>query len=147
MGFDQWMNLYTRFRVVGSKISCIFVAGDETSANSSALVGILKSTSASSLLLTTEYVENDKCVFRTIQLGETAKPISMKYSTKKMQGIKNIMDNVELSGTGSASPIIQDYFHVWAANTGTGDDPLTVAIQVHIEYIVIFSDLTQLRSS
>jgi len=147
MGFDQYMALYTRFRVVGAKISCTFVANDSTSLNSSALCGILKSTSSSFSGTVNTTIENDKCVYRVIQLGDTSRPLTLKYSTKKSQGIKNIMDNYELSGTVIGSPAIQDYFHVWTGNVNPSNDAEPVDIQIHISYSVIFSDPVQLLGS
>jgi len=147
MGFDQYMNMYSRYRVIGSKISCTFVANDTTSAASSALCGILKTTIPTAVLNSAGLIENDKCVYRTIQLGETSKPISLKYSTKKAQGLKNIMDNFEISGTVNSSPIIEDYFHVWVAPVNANQDPQTVSCQIHLEYLVIFSDPVQLGQS
>lgn len=147
MGFDQYMNMYTRYRVIGAKISCTFVANDTTSADSSALCGILKTTIPTAVLPASGLVENEKCVYRTIQLGETSRPISLRYSTKKAQGLKNVMDNFEISGTVNSSPQIEDYFHIWVAPVNATQNPANVSCQVHLEYLVVFSDPIQLGQS
>lgn len=147
MGFDQYMTLYTRYRVVGAKISVTFVANDTTSAQSSALCGILQTTVNTPPLGIGAFIENDKCVYRTIQLGETNKPISLKYSAKKAQGIKNIMDNYEMSGTSTSSPALEDYFQIFVGNVNSSTDAQRVSMQVHIEYIAVFSDPVQFAQS
>lgn len=140
MGFDQYMAIYGRFRVVASKCSCIFLANDSTSLNSSAVCGILRTTSNSFPGSISVVVENDSCVYRAIQLGDTSRPISIKYNTKKSQGIKNIMDNIELSGTSTGSPAIQDFYQIWIANANPSNDAEPVDIQVQLTYWVVFSD-------
>lgn len=147
MGFDQYMAIYGRFHVAGSKITVKVLSGDAAPLNSSVLVGILRSSSQAVPTLISNLVENDKCVYRGYQLGDTSKPLIMKYSTRKAQGISKLMDNQELSGTSGTSPSIIDYFNIWASTVGTGNDPQPVQLQIHLQYSVVFSDPIQLGQS
>lgn len=147
MAFDQYMALYSRYTVVGSKISITASPQDDTSLNSSALVGVYKSTDPGFPSPISTLIESDKCTYRIIQLSDTSRPISVKYSTKKSQGVKNIMDNIELSGTQTTNPRVEDYFHVFAAGVNSAQDPTRISYQVHISYYVIFSDPRQLQGS
>lgn len=140
MGFDQYMQLYSRYTVVGSKITITASPSDDTSLNSTAIVGVYMSSDSGFPVPISTLIESEKSRYKVIQLSENALPISTKYSVKKQQGIKNIMDNYELSGTVIANPVIQDYFHVFAAGINSLQDPSRISVQVHISYFVVFSD-------
>lgn len=147
LGFDQWMTLYTRYHVIGAKCTATFVANDTTSANSSAICGIIQTTGTDSPIGITNYIENKKSKYRVCQLGTAPTTISSSYSTKKSQGIKNLMDNYELSGTFLSNPLVEDFFQVFVGNVNTTDDASRVSIQIKLEYIVVFSDPVRLTQS
>lgn len=147
MGYDQLMALYSRSRVVGAKINCTFVSADSTSNNSSAIVGIVQTSTSGNFATVTEWLEQKRCVYKAVQLGENPTPISLTYSLKKSQGIKNVMDNYEVSAVNGANPTIEDFFQVFVTGVSVVQIPSPVRVTVHVEYVAVFSDPVDLLSS
>lgn len=149
LGFDQMMQLYKRFYVLGCKASVKFASKDDTSANSTCIVGLMISSDPTLLTNVTTVIEQPKSKWSYVQLGDTVKSLSLKYSTKKSQGVSNIMDNNELSGTNSSSPsvTVTDFIHVFGATPPGLADSSPVTACLTIEYIAIFVDPIQLNQS
>lgn len=149
LGFDQMMSLYKRFFVLGCKVSAKFASKDASSLDSTCIVGLMISSDATLLTSVNTVIEQPKCKWSYVQLGDTTKMLSQNYSTKKSQGITNILDNAELSGTSAADPgaVHTDYIHVFAATPPGLADSQPVTCCLVIEYIAIFVDPIQLASS
>lgn len=149
LGFDQMMQLYKRFFVLGCKATVKFASKDETSLSSTCIVGLMQSSDPTLLTNVTTVIEQPKSRWSYVQLGDTVKNLSLKYSTKKAQGVTNILDNSELSGTITSSPLTAntDFIHVFAATPPGLADSSPVTACLVIEYIAIFVDPIQLNQS
>ena len=147
MGYDQLMALYSRSRVVGAKISINFVSSDSTSNNSSAIVGVCQTSTTNNFSDTNTFLEQKNGRYKIVQLGENPRPISLRYSLKKSQGIKNVMDNYEISAVQNANPNIEDFFQVYVSGVSSVQIPSPVRATIQIEYIAVFSDPVDLLAS
>lgn len=149
LGFDQMMALYKRFHVVGAKVTAKFASADETSARSTIITGLMISSDPTLLTNVSTVIEQPGTVWSYAQLGSDIKRLVNKYSVKKQQGITNLMDNHELSGSDSASPSpsFTDYLHVFAATPPGIADSAPVTVCVQIDYLAVFSDPIQLNQS
>jgi len=149
LGFDQMMALYQRFFVVGCKVTAKFAAADDTSARSTIITGLFTSSNSTLLTNVGTVIEQPGCVWSYAQLGSDIKRLTTKYSTKKQQGITNLLDNSELSGTASSSPTSShtDYIHVFAATPPGISDSAPCTVCVQIDYLAVFVDPIQQSGS
>jgi len=149
LGFDQMMALYKRFHVIGCKVTVKFASSDQTSLDSTTICGVYISSDPTLLTSVNTVIEQPGCRWSYAQLGSSIRALTAKYSTKKQQGITNLMDNHELSGSASASPSTSftDFIHVFVATPpGIADSaPCTACVQ--IDYLAVFSDPIQQNSS
>ena len=151
MGFDQIMQLYERFCVVGSKISVAF----ESNQSSSAIVGIAlrNSTTAESVQDNTAGQSNEGLLERnrtkwtyasSSKEGAPIARVSQKFGLKKFFHLKSINDNVGNSrdegsawGLVNASPTQLAYYNIFAAAFSDYHD-IDLTVRVVVEYTAIF---------
>ena len=146
LGFDQMMALYQKFHVIGAKITARFASADTTSNLSTAIVGVHTTSQPTAIGIDTAVLEQPGTSWKYVQLGANIATCSNKYSVKKSQGVKNVLDNYELAGNVSQSPTVIDYFRVFV-QSATPSDSAPVRITIKIDYIAIFSDPVQQQSS
>lgn len=150
MGFDQWMNFYEHFVVLGSKISAVYQTTGLQPQDGNGIVGIiLKSNNTTSATTINEYVETQGCRFRGITPvgGNNSTTVSNRYSAKKFLGRSNILSDPTLKGNVSADPTESAYYEVFAGPSNTGYNLGVVNVLVRIEYIVAFIEPKPLPSS
>lgn len=85
--------------------------------------------------------------YRTIVAGDNrAKKIKMNFSTKKNFNVRDVKDNLtRLGATIAANPTELSYFNVWLQ--GLDVQTVSVNLIVHIDYIVLFSEPTEMAPS
>jgi len=147
MGFDQWGAFYQKFVVLGAKITVTPLAGDTTSSASSGIVSVNLQRTPFIDLNINQQIEQKHSRYTTLQLGFKSRPITVKYSAKKFEGVKDVSDNDDLYGTQSASPSKQSYFVIAAYAAQPSSDVLPIRMQVKIQYIVMFKDPQRLPIS
>ena len=151
MGFDQIMQLYERFCVVGSKISVAF----QCNQSQSAIVGIaLRNTDIDeSVQDNTATQTNEGLLERNRTKWTYASPagegapiarVSQKFGLKKFFHLKSINDNVgNRRDEGTAwghfdqSPTQLAYYNVFAAGFSDYHD-IDLTVRVVVEYTAIF---------
>lgn len=146
LGFDQMMALYSKFHVIGSKITARFAASDSTSNLSTAIVGVHTVSQPSNIVDNTAVLEQPGTSWKLIQLGANIATCVNRYSVKKSQGVSNVLDNYELAGGAAATPNVVDYFRVFTQSPLLLDSQ-PIRITIKIDYIAIFSDPVTLQSS
>ncbi len=157
MGFDQLMQLYERFCVVGSKINVAFCINQTDSAANNrpptAIIGIAlrnsntdESVQDNTAIQTNEgLLERNRTVWKYMNAqanGGNVLTVSKKFGTKKFFHLKSINDNAgndhaTLWGSASASPTTLAYFNVFAAPF-FDDQDLSLTVRITVDYTAVF---------
>ena len=143
MGFDQYMAMYQKYTVLGSKITFEFIVQSVPQA-----VGIqlIKGT-ATSYADYAQITENGMSVVKIVpSLSAVCQTVVLEQKTSVTFGDVDVLDDPELSGTVSADPVETLLFGVFSQDV----DSTSVAIcqgMVVIEYDVLFTTPLQLAQS
>ena len=149
-GYDQWMAIYARYHVISSKISIQACSAAQQTTTNCWRVGISPIDRSSSLPTAAEDLMEISGAVYGVHEYKAAGPIrlSVKHDTKKVYGVKDVLDNEHLSGTINALPQDNTYWIVWAANGGAGvEDAAPVTVNVTIDYDVWFTDVNDVTHS
>lgn len=137
--FDQLMQMYSKYTVVGSKMT-VMPFGNTTTGEYS-IVGIYRDTDAT--LRTANLVECMEAPgTKWVGLGDAnqnPRRLTITYSAKKMHGA-NPIANEDLDGTASTNPTDSDFFTIFTGCPTSTTNPGTVTINVVIEYTVLLHD-------
>lgn len=152
LGFDQIMQLYERFCVVGSKISCAFQV-NQTTATAIVGVAVRNSDTDESVQDTTAVQTNEgllernrtKWTYASTQLaGAPVARVQQKFGTKKFFHVSTINSNAgnqrdegTLWGTDSASPTTLAYYNIFAAAFADTQD-ISASVRIVVEYTAVF---------
>jgi len=155
-GSSQWANFYQKYTVVGAKISIRNLdpdTGTSTAGTYNGLMGIcIKDSSAPvggyTLRDVTEETDAKTAAMDSYHPNTS---VSLSFNSSSYFGIKNLMDNNQLSGltggvTTGTNPLDQAYFIAWGYLAQTSGTQV-LQQQVMIEYDVIFSDPKDLTAS
>lgn len=139
-GFDQWMALYHRFHVIGSKIRARFAT--TTTETVPALCGISMSRGGNSNLgIAVDNIEKWSGGSKVLlPAGNNVAVTKAKFSTKKFYKVKNILDNQQLSGTATTDPSWCAYYHVWVQPMNTSVNLNAVVVDVTVEYLAVLTE-------
>lgn len=145
-GYDQLMQLYGRYTVLGAKIRVTAVT-----TNAYYIMGVKLS---DNVVLNTNVVMEimEQPGFNKRIIGNNASAISPsvvnKFSAKKFFGRKgSILDDDTLGGTISANPADQAFFIVVLMPATSGQDVATATFQVTVDYIATFTAPRELPAS
>lgn len=149
LGFDEWMNFYEHYMVLGSKITAI---GSQTTAASADayLVAELKPSSAASTTNITTILEQKGANYRLItgrdgRFGSAT--VTAYYSPKKFFNLRNPRDEQDLRGTASSNPVENAYFQISVTPSLSSTDPSPVEVLCTIEYTVLLTERKPLAQS
>lgn len=144
MGFDQLMLSYEHYHVQSARISINFK--NRASVPINVLIRIAPDAVAVSdaeQLLEYGLLNTDTIEAKSV--NGSVKRLYESVSIKRIQGVDDIMDVTDLSGTAAANPVEQTYFHVCAWDPfGDGG---TVAFEAIIEYEATFTEPRKLTPS
>lgn len=138
-GFDEIMSMYNHFTVLGSRINVVYTTL-ENAANTRVCLAVQPTNSSLSLM--NDYLESGStkyAVLPTTSYINGSRTLSWSAKTKHVIGVKNVLDNVNLSGTAAASPAEMWYWHIGSQGFGTSDVG-GCECQVLIEYDVCFTE-------
>lgn len=144
LGLDQWAALYTKYKVLGSKIT--IMAHPET-ITGSAFVGLSLFNSATPPATDLDhYRELPRTVMRMVSPDIDVTKLSLKYSYKGYpHHIKQIRDDDQQEGTFSTTPgdptDVGPYYHIWVQDANK-TQTVTFEIQAVVEYIVLLYEPT-----
>lgn len=138
LGFNEYMEHYNHYNVIGCKIKCTFTASNAGTLGN-ANVGIMQSGSPIPAKLGVDELMESKVMAKWRHLSPTGvKPviISKAISLKKClgPGLGSLT-----RGTASVSPTEQWYFHVVVGDSASGD-PAIVYITVQMDFIVLLTE-------
>lgn len=134
-GFDQLMQLYDHYVVLGSTITVQFY---NTHANNNICFVALKDSATPQTSLN-DYLEGRnvayKCGTGTLETHSIT-TITKNFSAKKFLGRSSVLSDPELKGSASANPIEQAYYHIGLGTHSPTADEGTVRFVARISYLV-----------
>lgn len=150
IAFDEYMNFYHHFTVLGSKLKATFISTGNASTDAW-VVGVQLNGSTTATTTINDLYEQSRQRMRICGNNQGGRPIATVtkgFSAKKFFG-QNPMDEDANAGTASGSPSEVAYYHVWATSTDhTGtDDPGIVRVLIEIEYVVVLHEPKNLAGS
>lgn len=129
-GFDQWMQLYTRYVVTKAKIT---LQASNDNGTASALVGVAVTTDQLTSTDVRDFTEG-RIASYTIVAKDAPRTITQTFDLQSWKkGVKIMSDDV-ISGTSGSNPGETYFFNVFAASLTNGLDQATVPLYVTIEY-------------
>jgi len=147
LGYDQWAGFYSKYCVLGSRIT---VKPINVSATIPIMYGILtRQTSPGTAvdpMLLREQGDSSWAYAGNINSRKQG-TVSKNFSAKKMFGYTNPKNETDLRASTTASPPITGYFQVWAAGADGLSDPAVTTFQCTIDYICYFSRAHALAQS
>lgn len=135
-GYDQLMQLWNHYQVIGAIITCQF----EQTANTQQ-VGIMLSDNATPATIQSdalEYSPNNSVHACTSTTEPTT--LSLTYSQKKFFGDGALQEKFEGEVGNGARPAEQAYFSVYGMSSNPGVDPAAVYFKVIIDYIAVLTE-------
>lgn len=150
--FDDWMNNYNHFTVLGSKIQVISTP-DTTSAYVPAHLGILLSASGSSatgMSITTLYEQGlGKVATKVIGLTNNGRlTLTKTFSASKFFGKtkSSLIGSSLYKGDSASNPGEGAFFEVFTMSIN-GNNPSSIPVMVIIDYIAVLTEQHQSHDS
>lgn len=151
-GFDQWMEFYEHFVVLGSKIKVTYSPTGLQPSDGIAVCGIMlnanntdPSTGGFNQVL--EYRNTVSKIMGSVNGYNRGVTCEHKYSAKQFLGRQSVLSDPDLKGTVGANPTESAYYQIFVAPVNSGYNLGVVNILVEIEYIVAFIEPKLLPSS
>lgn len=141
IGFDQVMNFYNHYTVVGAKLKATFVARNANTVTDSAIVGIELSGNSSPTTIINDVLEQSHSNWRTLTNGHAKQDIivSNQVSVKKYLKQSPLQEDAN-AGTASGNPDELIYFHVFALPTNSGDDNSEMDVIIELEQVAVLHE-------
>ncbi|AXH74142.1 MAG: putative capsid protein [Cressdnaviricota sp.] len=145
-GFDQIMQFYNHYVVIGSKATLRFMPIGATNANTS-LFGISLNDSATAMtsstledFMETKFASKRKGIAGLVYQGSYTKDamVTKTFSHKKF--FRKPANDTEFQGTASSNPTDQAYFTCSAYSPDEATDSGAVNYHVVIDYICLFTE-------
>lgn len=138
-GFDQYMELYTKFCVIATSIRLDYKlsAGDSFSQ----IVGISLKNTSNSLGSIEAYKESRNTIHRMVAGGDGMPARSMTFKCKphKFLGISHPLSDDQMKGSALSDPTNECFFHIFTAPV-EAVDATYLQCSVTIDYTVIFTE-------
>lgn len=145
-GFDQIMQMYGRYTVIGAKLTATFANNMTTPG----IVGIVERGDPTALTYL-EYIEGCQRVqykqVGSVSGGNNTVTMIEKHSPKRFFAKANVMDVDNLKGTVSSNPTTPCYWHMFYYDMGQAINSNAVFITYQIEFIVVFTEPVVAASS
>lgn len=135
MGFDQLMAMYTKFVVVGAKITVTFVGSDAAYYTGDCGINI-QDPSAAAPVTAEHLIESQYSTYGVYAQSGSATTRTLALDMSRYFSVKDLLDEDSLKGTNSSDPARQVYALVWANVHRDASHPVHVTLK--IEYDAIF---------
>lgn len=147
--FDQLMEFYTSFIVLGAKIKVTF--SGQASGQSQYIVGVqLKDSATVDQTSATLIIEQGRAKWKTLTSGAgsttTTQVVTKGFSPKKFYGVPDLNDSI-YKGSSSSNPTEDAHFHVIAAQLNESAVYTGLDCMAEIEYLVQLRDPRPLSGS
>lgn len=145
-GFDQYMQFYQHYTVIGAKMKCTFVSSDVTNSGN-VYVGITQTGQATPGITNINTIIEKKSFKVNTVMGTRPRVVTSKCNLSKVFGQKVLQEDAN-AGTNSANPAEQWYFQImagtnWVANV----DPGALRVLVEIDYIAVLHEPKDIAGS
>lgn len=145
-GFDQWMDMYQEFTVIGSKIKATFIAKNQTAIQLAycGISVIREGDSGNVVVLTTETPlllerqDRNYSVLGQANTGKGMTTVTDNWSLKKYFGQQDFSSS-EFSGTATQSPERQALYDVWITSTVDATDLPETDVVITIDYSAVLT--------
>lgn len=146
IGFDQMMLFYNHYVVVGARLIATFRSA---TANYGGIAAIAVKGTSTTVTSAERLVEDGYVKYQHLGIPSSStayQQLKMTHDVAEFQGLVDLVDNPDLSGTSAANPAEETYFHLSYWNEL---DNTNISAQVHvlIEYEVIFREPRPLTQS
>lgn len=139
-GYDQWMQLYSRYVVTKSKI--IVQAANDSNASNTAIFGVSVSTDQTTSTVVEDHTES-RLVSYTLLSKDAPRSVTQTFDLQAWKKGVNIMTDDVISGSTGANPPENYFFNVFAAALANGTDLGVINLFVTIEYEATLLDVDE----
>lgn len=147
MGFDQLMAIYSKYTVVGAKLSFWVTVGTQTFNNGYFGINI-RDPAASAVTTTESSVESQYSTFSTFGYLQNTKKVVMNFDGPKYFNSNDIVDDDTLSGTLTTDPTRVALADFWVGCDQAPTSPNNVVnVMIKIEYDAYFYEPKNVVSS
>lgn len=144
-GFDQMMNLYDHFVVIGSKLEMWFNTTEPTLA---AQVGVVVRDTISPEATQKAYMENRLVKTAIVDSATGGTFMSIQVNPNKFLGRSKPLADPQLKGSSASSPTEQCFYHIFASNHNpSSGDSFTVTVNARVIYDVVLIEPRQVSAS
>lgn len=152
LGFDQLMQYYNHFTVIGSKCTVMFTPSSGVGGLTPGLLGVALSdggVTVSGYANTNHLLEGRQTGMKTMWLGDPASMGSRRSVVKTFSHNKFFCrpsTNTEFKGNVGGSPQETAFYEVFVASVNS-NDPASMILTVVIDYIALMSEPRDLPQS
>lgn len=148
IGFDQLMNFYNHYTVLGSRLKVTFVATGSNPLTGAAIVGIELSGSSPATTAINDLYEQGRSRMKIMTNANADQKVVVNHnlSVKKFLG-QNPLDEDANAGTAAANPTEVIFFHVFATGIDTTTDPGQIDVIVELEQVAMLHEAKPLAGS
>lgn len=150
-GFDQLMEIYQKYTVVGAKIS-VKIIPDNTVPGIAGLRVVDRNDGAATLTDKKTAIEQGDCVWRyhtTANGGKNMISLSKKFSTKKYFNLKSLIGDDDFTKVATANPPADKtaVAQIFVGPVSSADTHGRYTMDVTIEYACVFTEPKPLGGS
>lgn len=139
-GFDELMDAFNHYLVIGAKITISARAGSTSPANLNT-IGITLRPSSGIVSSVTDYYEDLGSVWKQCggSSAEQTVILSKGYSPRKVYGasVRTLMADDLKKGSQVSNPIDNQFWHVWVNPFDGSSDTTAVVVRATIEYTAV----------
>lgn len=145
-GFDQMMQLWDHYTVIGAKITVEFIRPYNTNSYALAL-GVALKDSPTPAVDKNDYLEGRNVVSKATKSSTSTNDsftykLSKTFSTRKFLGFSKPLSVTAARGDISNNPGEQAYFHIFAAPFQSVDNE-AIIVNYRVDYLVVFTEPKQ----
>ena len=146
--WDEWKAFYNHYVVLGSKISVQMVADSESN-QSSVICGVYLSDDSTISTNAVALCEKGLTHYKVVPQGrQVVSKLDYKFSAKEFFNVTDVKDNLDRLGAAiTANPTETAIFSIFARSLDGASDPTAFDMLVTLDYIVAFSEPTEIGQS
>lgn len=146
MGYDDIKGFYDHYTVIGAKITCLFTQQSDFPL----FVGLkLIDAAGSGVNTAMEAIERGQGKYGVLgdRDAATHTKLTLGFSPKKYFNCSSIIGNTRFQSQQDAGPVEDLFFNLWTGATQDNQSATQVAVNVLIEYLVVFTEPKPLNQS
>lgn len=143
LGFDQWMVFYNNYTVMKSTIKATFIPSSSSVTLSPQLCGIQLLPQVTPITVLAAHTIEQKYTKYKLMTGHDAKgyqTVSHTFTPQSFLGVKDPLDEDDLSGAFNANPDDQAYFNIFTAPYSAFYNPDPCNVMVDVTYHCILHE-------